>query len=139
LKESTLIDKQIIIRFNDGIFAGALDISKVPTLRDRLMFRLSVLFGVWSEGDHRDWTAIRAWAESRVIDTRHLLPIDIENQPDFARQRGVFQGLAAAEVAYHIPAGSCGAALQLRPAKTEPDRRARIGRASLCSKGLYAC
>jgi len=28
------------------------------------MFRLSVLFGVWSEGDHRDWDAIRAWAES---------------------------------------------------------------------------
>ena len=28
------------------------------------MFRLSVMFGVWSEGDHRDWDAIRAWAES---------------------------------------------------------------------------
>ena len=49
---------------SEGLFAGALDISKVPTLRDRLMFRLSVLFGVWSEGDHRDWIAIRAWAES---------------------------------------------------------------------------
>jgi hypothetical protein len=23
-----------------------------------------VLFGVWKEGDHRDWAAIRAWAES---------------------------------------------------------------------------
>lgn len=49
---------------SEGLFAGALDISKVPTFRDRLMFRLSVLFGVWSEGDHRDWTAIRSWAES---------------------------------------------------------------------------
>ena len=49
---------------SEGLFAGALDISKVPTLRDRLMFRLSVLFGVWSEGDHRDWSAIRSWAES---------------------------------------------------------------------------
>ncbi|MCX6082212.1 MAG: flavodoxin domain-containing protein [Chloroflexi bacterium] len=49
---------------SEGLFAGALDISKVPTLRDRLMFRLSVLFGVWSQGDHRDWSAIRAWAES---------------------------------------------------------------------------
>jgi menaquinone-dependent protoporphyrinogen oxidase len=48
----------------EGLFAGALDISKVPSLRDRLAFRLSVLFGVWSEGDHRDWKAIRAWAES---------------------------------------------------------------------------
>ena len=49
---------------SEGLFAGALDISKVPTLRDRLMFRLSVLFGAWSEGDHRDWFAIRVWAES---------------------------------------------------------------------------
>lgn len=48
---------------SEGLFAGALDIAKVPTLRDRLMFRLSVWFGVWSEGDHRDWNAIRAWAE----------------------------------------------------------------------------
>jgi menaquinone-dependent protoporphyrinogen oxidase len=45
-----------------GLFAGALDISKVPSFGDRLKFRLSVLFGVWSEGDHRDWNAIRAWA-----------------------------------------------------------------------------
>jgi menaquinone-dependent protoporphyrinogen oxidase len=49
---------------SEGLFAGRLDISKVPTLKDRLMFRLSVLFGVWSEGDHRDWKAIRQWAES---------------------------------------------------------------------------
>ncbi|MEI7845733.1 MAG: flavodoxin domain-containing protein [Chloroflexota bacterium] len=49
---------------SEGLFAGALDISKVPKLRDRLMFRLSLLFGVWSEGDHRDWSAIRSWAES---------------------------------------------------------------------------
>ena len=49
---------------SEGLFAGALDISKVPALRDRLTFRLSVLFGVWSEGDHRDWRAIQAWSES---------------------------------------------------------------------------
>jgi menaquinone-dependent protoporphyrinogen oxidase len=49
---------------SEGLFAGALDISKVPTFRDRLLFRLSVLFGVWSEGDHRDWNAVRIWAES---------------------------------------------------------------------------
>jgi len=47
-----------------GLFAGALNISKIPSMSDRLRFRLSVLFGVWSEGDHRDWAAIRAWAES---------------------------------------------------------------------------
>jgi hypothetical protein len=33
-------------------------------LSDRLKFRLSVLFGVWSEGDHRNWDAIHAWAAS---------------------------------------------------------------------------
>jgi len=49
---------------SEGLFPGALDISKVPTLKDRLMFRLSVLFGVWKEGDHRDWKAIHAWAEN---------------------------------------------------------------------------
>ena len=54
---------------SEGLFAGALDIAKVPTLRDRLLFRLSVLFGVWREGDHRDWKAIHAWAE----DLRPLL------------------------------------------------------------------
>jgi menaquinone-dependent protoporphyrinogen oxidase len=49
---------------SEGLFAGALDIARVPTLKDRLMFRLSVLFGVWREGDHRDWNAVRGWAES---------------------------------------------------------------------------
>jgi menaquinone-dependent protoporphyrinogen oxidase len=49
---------------SEGLFAGALDIRKIPSLSDRLKFRLSVLFGVWTEGDHRDWSAIRSWAES---------------------------------------------------------------------------
>jgi menaquinone-dependent protoporphyrinogen oxidase len=49
---------------SEGLFAGALDIGKIPSLGNRLKFRLSVLFGVWTEGDHRDWNAIRAWAES---------------------------------------------------------------------------
>jgi menaquinone-dependent protoporphyrinogen oxidase len=49
---------------SEGLFAGALDISKVPSFGDRLKFRLSVVLGVWSAGDHRDWDAIRAWAKS---------------------------------------------------------------------------
>ncbi|OGO71341.1 MAG: hypothetical protein A2Z49_10185 [Chloroflexi bacterium RBG_19FT_COMBO_56_12] len=49
---------------SEGLFAGVLDISKIPSFSDRLKFRLSVLFGAWKEGDHRDWNAIRAWAES---------------------------------------------------------------------------
>jgi menaquinone-dependent protoporphyrinogen oxidase len=46
-----------------GLFAGTLDTRKIKSLGDRLKFRLSVLMGVWSEGDHRDWNAIRTWAE----------------------------------------------------------------------------
>ena len=49
---------------SEGLFAGVLDISKVPLFSERIKFRLSVLFGVWTEGDHRDWKAIRSWAES---------------------------------------------------------------------------
>jgi len=46
----------------EGPFAGALDINKIPSFGDRLKFRLSVLFGAWKEGDHRDWNAIQNWA-----------------------------------------------------------------------------
>lgn len=53
---------------SEGYFAGILDISKMPSFGDRLKFRLSVLSGVWSEGDHRDWNAINDWA-------RKLLPL----------------------------------------------------------------
>jgi len=49
---------------SEGLFAGVLDLSQVPSFGDKLKFRLSVAFGVWSEGDHRDWNAIRAWADS---------------------------------------------------------------------------
>jgi menaquinone-dependent protoporphyrinogen oxidase len=47
-----------------GLFAGALDIQKIPSFGDRLKFRISVMAGVWSEGDHRDWGAIRDWSKS---------------------------------------------------------------------------
>ena len=48
---------------SEGLFAGGLDIRKISSFSDRLKFRLSVLFGVWKEGDHRDWEAIRKWAQ----------------------------------------------------------------------------
>lgn len=56
--------RRLVKPVGEGLFAGMLDISKIPSLADKLKFRLSVLFGVWSEGDHRDWDKIRAWAES---------------------------------------------------------------------------
>ena len=55
--------RDLVPPVSEGLFAGALDISKVPSLKARLNFRLSVRLGVWSEGDHRDWDEIRAWAE----------------------------------------------------------------------------
>jgi menaquinone-dependent protoporphyrinogen oxidase len=45
-----------------GLFAGGLEINRIESFKDRLMFRVSVLFGVWRPGDHRDWSAISAWA-----------------------------------------------------------------------------
>ncbi len=49
---------------SEGLFAGVLDTKTIPSFGDKIKFRLSVAMGVWSEGDHRDWNAIRAWATS---------------------------------------------------------------------------
>ena len=56
--------RSLVKPVSEGLFAGVLDISKVPSFKDRLGFRVSVLLRIWSEGDHRDWGAIREWAES---------------------------------------------------------------------------
>jgi menaquinone-dependent protoporphyrinogen oxidase len=55
--------RSLVRPVSEGLFAGALDIKRIPSLGDRVKFRLSVMTGIWSEGDHRDWNAIRAWAE----------------------------------------------------------------------------
>jgi menaquinone-dependent protoporphyrinogen oxidase len=47
---------------SEGYFAGALDLRKVP-FGYRLLFRVAITLGVWSEGDYRDWEAIRHWAD----------------------------------------------------------------------------
>jgi len=49
---------------SEGYFAGALDLSRLPFSFNGLAMRLPVLMGIWKAGDHRDWTAIRTWAES---------------------------------------------------------------------------
>ncbi len=63
---STWLDpvRSVISPVSEGLFAGALDIKRIPSASDRLKFRLSVIFGAWKEGDHRDWKAIEAWAHS---------------------------------------------------------------------------
>ncbi|CAG0952145.1 menaquinone-dependent protoporphyrinogen oxidase [Anaerolineae bacterium] len=54
---------------SEGFFAGVLDVEKVSSLLHQSMFRISVWTGVWTEGDHRNWEAIRAWAS----DLSHIL------------------------------------------------------------------
>lgn len=51
---------------SEGLFSGGLNIGKIPSFSDRLKFRISVMFGVWKEGDQRDWNAINSWAKSLV-------------------------------------------------------------------------
>jgi menaquinone-dependent protoporphyrinogen IX oxidase len=47
---------------SEGFFAGSLDFHKMPLTFNTLMMRVPVMMKIWQEGDHRDWTAIRAWA-----------------------------------------------------------------------------
>ncbi len=54
--------REIAVPISEGLFTGILDIKKIPSFNDRLKFRISMLTGVWKEGDHRDWEAIRNWA-----------------------------------------------------------------------------
>ena len=63
---ATFLDpvRALVRPVSQGLFAGVLDIGKISSFSDRLKFRISVLFGVWKEGDHRDWNAIREWAVS---------------------------------------------------------------------------
>ncbi|MBX3082241.1 MAG: flavodoxin domain-containing protein [Anaerolineae bacterium] len=77
--------RQMVKPVSEGYFAGILDISKVPTMRQRLLFRMSVLAGVWTEGDHRDWGAIRAWANS-------LPALLYADSPNFAAVAGSVTG-----------------------------------------------
>ena len=49
---------------SEGYFSGAMDFSRLPFSLNTLAMRFVVLIGVWKQGDHRDWTAIRAWAEN---------------------------------------------------------------------------
>jgi menaquinone-dependent protoporphyrinogen oxidase len=61
---ATFLDpvRAVVKPVSTGLFAGVLDIGKIESFSNRLKFRLSVMFGVWQEGDHRDWNAIREWA-----------------------------------------------------------------------------
>jgi len=61
---STWLDpvRSLVKPVSTGLFAGGLDINKIESFGDKMMFRISVMFGVWKEGDHRNWNAIKEWA-----------------------------------------------------------------------------
>lgn len=52
---------------SEGYFAGVLDFSKLPLTLHILLMRVAAALGVWSEGDHRDWNAINAWANDLAV------------------------------------------------------------------------
>ncbi len=56
--------RNLVRPMSEGYFAGRLDFSKLPFSLNVLAMRFVVLIGIWKEGDHRDWNAIRTWAES---------------------------------------------------------------------------
>ena len=56
--------RDLVRPVSEGYFAGTLDFSKLPFSLNVLAMRFVVLIGMWKEGDHRDWNAIRTWAES---------------------------------------------------------------------------
>lgn len=49
---------------SEGLFAGKMDLNKLPWNLETAKVRLAVKMGALPDGDHRDWQAIRAWAES---------------------------------------------------------------------------
>lgn len=54
--------REIVPTISEGLFKGILEIKKIPSFSDRIKFRISMLTGVWKEGDHRDWEEIKSWA-----------------------------------------------------------------------------
>jgi menaquinone-dependent protoporphyrinogen oxidase len=56
--------RSLVRPVREGSFAGELDFRKQPFSLNTLFMRIPVWMGLWKIGDHRDWTAIRAWAES---------------------------------------------------------------------------
>lgn len=64
--------RQQVTPVSEGLFSGALDIKQMTSIADRLKFRMSVMFGVWKEGDHRDWDSIRNWTKDlkTILDNR---------------------------------------------------------------------
>ncbi len=55
--------RSLVRPLSEGLFAGRLDFNQLPFNWDTFLFRISVALGIFPRGDHRDWNAIRVWAE----------------------------------------------------------------------------
>jgi menaquinone-dependent protoporphyrinogen oxidase len=49
---------------SEGHFAGMFDARQLPPEFNTFAMRAAVALGIFPKGDHRDWAAIRTWAES---------------------------------------------------------------------------
>ena len=56
--------RAIVPPLSEGLFPGMLDFNKLPFNWDTLKLRATVAMGIFPRGDHRDWEAVRLWAES---------------------------------------------------------------------------
>ncbi|MBI5303237.1 MAG: flavodoxin domain-containing protein [Chloroflexi bacterium] len=56
--------RALVTPLSEGFFAGMLDFSKLPVNLDTLQLRVAVALRIFPRDDRRDWSAIRAWAES---------------------------------------------------------------------------
>ncbi len=54
--------RNVVQPFNEGYFAGALDLEKLSGV-DKMKMGMAATFGIFPKGDFRDWKAIEAWAE----------------------------------------------------------------------------
>lgn len=59
--------RALVPTVSENVFAGGLDLNKIPSTVDRMKFRLSTMLGVWKAGDHRDWEAIQSWAKELEV------------------------------------------------------------------------
>jgi menaquinone-dependent protoporphyrinogen oxidase len=55
--------RAIVPPLSEGLFAGRLDFYRLPLNWQTIKLRATVALGIFPGGDHRDWNAIRAWAE----------------------------------------------------------------------------
>jgi menaquinone-dependent protoporphyrinogen oxidase len=63
IAEWTAPIRAIVPPVSEGFFAGMLDFQKLPFNLKTLRLRATVALGIFPRGDHRDWNAVRIWAE----------------------------------------------------------------------------